>query len=135
MTSSENIESPKTDEKIEQLSDRPLNLRDDQVPDLRPQIRQLDWEWVVDTVQDNAAAIAATVLVGGALGLLMRRKVALATCFAAGVVLQQVLIRRRPELFRLGNARNRDRNEIELERYAMKAQLGDYGKLEVIPFK
>lgn len=53
--------------------------------------------------------------------------------FAVGFVLQQALAKRRPATAELRRKVGRGRNEIE--RHALKAQRGDYGKLEVIPFK
>lgn len=118
-------------EKMEKYSDRPLNFDTDQVPDINPQIRRLDLQWLGETALENITIISAAVLLGGALGFLLKRKVAIASCLAAGAVLQQVVLGRGSRLQRL----DEQRKDTELERYALKAQRGDYGKLEVIPFK
>lgn len=119
-------------EKMEKYSDRPLNFDADQVPDINPQVRRLDVEWLGETALENITIISSVLLLGGALGFLVKRKLVVASCLAAGFVLQQVVLGgSSPRLRRL----DQQRRDTELERYALKAQRGDYGKLEVIPFR
>ncbi|GFO53378.1 hypothetical protein GMSM_03850 [Geomonas sp. Red276] len=117
------------------LDDRPLNLIQDQIPDIKPQLRHIDLQWVKETAVDNANLLSSAILAGTAVGLLLKRKVPAASFFVAGLVLQQILVRRKPELARMIKERKRKREDLKMERYAMKAQRGDYGKLEVIPFR
>jgi hypothetical protein len=118
--------------KAKTYDDRSLNYYSDQLPDINPQLRHLDLERVIDTARDNLTVISAAVLLGGAVGSLVKRKFAVASCLVLGFVLQQTLTRRGMHKRELNG---KDRNEIELERYALKAQRGDYGNLEVIAFK
>lgn len=121
-------------EEMDEFSDRSLNYYSDQVPDIKPQLRQLNLEWGLQTALEKIG-LPSAMLLGGACGFLFRRKFTLASFFVAGFVLQQALVNRRRQFSRLRRPVARETNDIELERYALKAQLGDYGKLEVIPFK
>lgn len=110
---------------VEEFSDRSLNYYSDQMPDIKPRLRRLNWKWGLQKVPSSA------LLLGGAVGLLLRRRYAGASLLLGGFLLRQVLngtAVARP-------AREAGRDEIELERYALKAQRGDFGKLEVIAFK
>jgi hypothetical protein len=112
--------------------DLPLNYYSDQLPDINPQLRHLNLARVIDTARDNLGVISAAVLIGGAVGSLLKRKFAFASCLVLGFALQQTMSRRGAHRRELAG---KDRNEIDLERYALKAQRGDYGNLEVIAFK
>ena len=119
---------------IVELADRALNYYPDQVRDIAPQLRKLNLQWGLQKVLDELSVPAA--LVGGGLAFLLRRRFATAASFClAGYLLQQARVKRVALVATSRHRRERGRNEIELERYALKAQRGDYGKLEVIPFK
>jgi hypothetical protein len=112
--------------------ERPLNYYSDQLPDINPQLRRLNLERVIDTTRDNLTVLSAAVLLGGAVASLVKRKFAVASCLVLGFALQQTLTRHGAQKREL---KGKDRNEIELERYALKLQRGDYGNLDVIAFK
>ncbi|HJV34003.1 MAG TPA: hypothetical protein VJ604_02960 [Geomonas sp.] len=124
-------ESP--DEKMEKYSDLPLNYYADQVPDINPQLRRLDLQWLGESALENLTLISSALLLGTAVGFLFKRKVAIASYLALGFVLQQTVLGGRISRFR--RSIREQRKDIELERRALKAQRGDYGKLEVIAFK
>lgn len=121
-----------SNEKVD-LSDRPLNYYPDQATDVEPQLRKLDLEWVAETARENVGVVAGAVLLGGAIGFLLKRRYLAASNLALVFLLQQVFFKQHRGSLH-GNE-NRDRKEIEMERYALKAQRGDYGKMEVIPFR
>ncbi|GFO66996.1 hypothetical protein GMLC_05750 [Geomonas limicola] len=108
------------------MTDAPLNFYDDQLPDIGSKLRRLNLRWGVRQV---LMRVPTAALVGALLRYLLRRKFLLASCCAVGLVLQRTLLRKAHK----GNHDDRDR--VDVERYAYKAQRGDYGKLEVIPFK
>jgi hypothetical protein len=113
---------------LQQESDRCLNYYSDQLPDIEPRLRRLTVRWGVHALVQKKN-VGSIFLLGAALGMIVRRRYLLASCYAAGLVLQQLLQRSgRPDQ-RPGRA------ELALERYALKAQRGDYGKLEVIAFR
>ena len=119
------------DDRLATLTDHPLNYRQDQRGNLNPQLRQLNLKLGAQTAVDFLLNPPAALLVGGTLGLLLKRKFALAALFVGGFVLQQ-------RMARLGATeakRKREAREIEFERRTLKAQRGDYGKLDVIAFK
>ncbi|GFO65813.1 hypothetical protein M1B72_01265 [Geomonas paludis] len=117
---------------LAQLADLPLNYREDQRGNLDPQVRQLNLKLGLQSALDLLADPRAALLVGGALGLIYRRRYALASLLVGGLVLQRALSR-------AGSGEPaevaRQRREREFERRALKAQRGDYGHLEVIAFK
>lgn len=115
----------------QELNDNPLNYIHDQERNLNPELRRLNLRLALQGARAFASDPSATLLFGGAVSALWKRKYALASLLAAGLVLQQALARRGqpPRLS------GRNRQELELERYAMKAQRGDFGRLQVIPFK
>ena len=118
------------DSTIENDTDLPLNYYDDQLPDIQQHLRQLNLTWNLERTLEKLDIPLSIALAGGALGFLMKRKVATASLFALGLAAQQI-IKRKP-LPLLGED---EKKELELERYALKAQRGDFGKLEVIPFR
>jgi len=132
---SKNAVEPKLKKRgIVELADRALNYYPDQLPDIEPQLRQLNLEWGLQTVLDKLSIPAA--LIGGALGFLLRRRfTAAASVCLAGYLLKLAPVKRVPLVAVSCYPSMRERSEIELERYALKAQRGDFGKLEVIPFK
>lgn len=74
-----------------------------------------------------AMTSTALMLLGSGLGFLMTRRYRLASFLGVAFIVQQVLENRRID--------RHDPNEIEFERRALKLERGDFGKLEVIPFK
>lgn len=121
-------------EKLTEWTERPLNFREDQRENLDPQLRRLSVRLGAHALLDFALNPPAYLLLAGAVGLLAKRRFALASLLAGGFVLQQALSRvgatdAREELD------EKKRREIAFERRAMKAQRGDYGRLDVIAFK
>lgn len=108
---------------VEPDSDKPLNFRRDQLPNIKGKLRHLDMERGLDL----AMTATALMLMGSGLGLLMTRRYRLASILGIAFIVQQALEYRR--ISRL------DANETELERRALKLERGDFGKLEVIPFR
>lgn len=108
---------------LNRLSDHPLNFEKDQVPNLRRLDLRLAVRRGMELLRDPPAAL----LLGGTLGLLVKRRFALASLCAAGLILERAMTRP-------GRARRRD-GGIAFERAVLKAQRGDYGSLEVIPFR
>ena len=122
---------------VEVLEDRALNYYPDQLPDIKPRLRKLNVVWGVETARDLVRTPSSAALLGGAAVALLRGKFLAASCFAAGLFLQQALTGRMKRGAQL-NVRRRvgtEREDLEIERYALKVQRGDYGKLEFIPFK
>jgi len=122
------------DDRLEELADQPLNHNRDRVPDIDPQLRQLNLELGLKTAMGVISAPSAFLL-SGAVGFFLKRRFAAASFFAAGFFLRQILTKQRPVTGKRSRQGARRRSDIEIERYALKAQRGDYGKLEVIPFK
>ena len=116
---------------IEAGTDRSLNYYSDQLPDLQKNLRQLNLAWGFERI----GLPLSVVFISGAVGFLLKRRFAAASLFALGFFLQQILKKQQPLSPPLRNLGVGDRNELELERYAMKAQRGDLGKIEVIPFR
>jgi hypothetical protein len=116
---------------IEAGTDRSLNYYSDQLPDIKKNLRQLNLAWGFERVR----LPLSVVFISGALGFLLKRRFAAASLFALGLLFQQILQERQPLSPPLRNLGVGERNELELERYAMKVQRGDYGKIEVIPFR
>lgn len=115
-----------------ELSDNPLNYIHDQKRNLNPELRRLNRRLALQNALAFASDPSATLLLGGALGALFTRRYALASLLVTGLALQQAVAKRSDPKKRLKEKRAL---ELELERYAVKAQLGDYGKLAVIAFK
>lgn len=121
-------------ENVREWGDRPLNFREDQKKNLDPQLRRLNVKLGGRALLDFALSPPPYLLLAGALGLLVRRRFALASLLAGGFVLQQALSR-------VGGSdaqeeqEQRSQRELAFERRAMKAQRGDYGRLDVIAFK
>lgn len=106
--------------------DRPLNYYSDQSPNIRGRLTDLEIDKGVNTIVPFA-------LLTGAVGMLLRRRYLFGALFVGGFLLNAYRVgRRQPEL----EAKNvRDPFNTDVERYALKAERGDYGHLEVIPFK
>ncbi|WP_224983797.1 hypothetical protein [Geomonas agri] len=119
-------------DKLARLADLPLNYREDQRGNLNPQVRELTLKLGLQSVLEFLGDPRTALLVGGAFGLLYKRKYALASLVVGGLVLQRALSRGATGD---GGEVARQRREKEFERRALKAQRGDYGHLEVIAFK
>ena len=122
--------SQKRDVTIEADSDRSLNYYSDQLPDIQKNLRQLNLAWGFE----RARLPLSVIFISGALGFLLKRRYAAASFFALGLLIQQIL-KKQPLSSQQRKLGVGERNELELERYAMKAQRGDFGKIEVIPFR
>jgi hypothetical protein len=122
---------------VEALDDRALNYYPDQLPDIKPQLRRLNVVWGVKTARELVRSPTSAALLGGAAVALLRGKFVAASFFAASLVLQQALSKRikRGAVLNVRGPQGTEREDLEIERYALKVQRGDYGKLEVIPFK
>ena len=122
---------------VEALGDRALNYYPDQLPDIKPRLRKLNLQRGLGTAGEMARTSASAALLGGAAVALLRGRFVAASFFAAGLFLQQALSKRikRGAMLNVRGRRGTEREDLEIERYALKAQRGDYGKLEVIPFK
>lgn len=117
--------------RAEKLNDHSLNYDPDLRPNIDSRLRHLDMEWLLATARENLPVLSSALLVGGALGFLFKRKFTVASNFLLALLLQQALLKQRQ-----GNTRaGRSKEDIELERYALKVERGDYGKLDVIAFK
>lgn len=108
---------------IEPNSDKPLNFNRDQLPNIKGKLRHLNMERGLDMAMTSTALM----LLGSGLGFLMTRRYKLASFLGIAFIVQQVFENRRID--------RHDPNEIEFERRALKLERGDFGKLEVIPFK
>lgn len=113
------------------LDDAPLNYRTDQKANLNPQLRTLDLKLGLESALELVSDPAAGLLLAAAAGALAKRRYALASLFAAGLILKQALARRNGSRF-LTPVQLR---ELEFERRALKVQRGDYGNLQPIAFK
>lgn len=122
---------------VEALGDRALNYYPDQLPDIKPQLRKLNLVWGLGTARELVSTPASAALLGGAAVALLRSRFLAASFFAAGLLFQQALSKRvrRDALLNGTGQRDIEREDLEIERYALKVQRGDYGKLEVIAFK
>jgi hypothetical protein len=110
----------------EEEIDRPLNYYSDQVSNIRGQLRNLKIDKGVNTT-------VPYMLLTGAAAMLLRRRYLFGALFLGGFLLNAYRVGRRlPEL----EAKSvRDPLNTDVEQYALKAERGDYGHLEVIPFK
>ncbi|BCG49011.1 hypothetical protein GEOBRER4_n3907 [Citrifermentans bremense] len=115
-------------------SDHPLNYAVDQRSSLNPQLRQLNLKLGLETALEVVYDPPATLLLGGTVALLLKRRFALASLCAAGFLLRHTMAKR-PQAPKWRLLKDRERKEIEFERSVLKAQRGDYGNLEVIAFK
>lgn len=120
---------------LEEFGDKALNYYPDQVPDIEPQLRQLNLELASEAALKLLVPPSATMLLGGVAVSILKRRFFMASCFAAGLLLKLALTDRRSKATGSRGRGGRDNEDKEIKRYALKAQRGDYGKLEVIPFK
>lgn len=106
--------------------DRPLNYYSDKISNISGQLRDLKIDKGVNTT-------VPFVLLTGAIAMLLRRRYLFGALFVGGFLLNAYRVgKRQPEL----EAKNvKDPFNTDVERYALKAERGDYGHLEVIPFK
>lgn len=106
--------------------DRPLNYYSDQVSNIRGQLRGLKINKGVNTT-------VPFVLLTGAVAMMLRRRYLFGALCVGGFLLNAYRVGKKlPEL----EAKSvRDPFDTDVERYALKAERGDYGHLEVIPFK
>jgi len=89
------------------------------VSGIEPQLRQLNLERGLHSVLEKLGI--PCVLVGGAVSFLLRRSFAGASFCLAGLLLQQVFVKRRPHASLSRRPRRRERSEIEVARYTLKA--------------
>ncbi|MBT1073559.1 hypothetical protein [Pelotalea chapellei] len=108
-------------------NDLSLNFSSDQKQDIKRQLRTINWK----RTPEMAGAALSAILLGAAGGFLVKGKLLKATLCVVGFLYQQGLKEEIPQL----SSMSREKRDRELERYALKAQRGDYGKLEVIPFR
>lgn len=119
------------------LGDRALNHNRDQIPDIEPQLRRLNMVWVRGTARDLVTTPTSAALLGGAALSLLRGRFMAASLFAAALLVQQAVTKqiKRGTINNTRGPKDTEREDLEIERYALKVQRGDYGKLEVIAFK
>lgn len=113
------------------LDDAPLNYRTDQRANLNPLLRRLDAKLGLESALELVSDPASGLLLAAAAGALVRRRYALASFFAAGLIVKQALARRNGSRFLSA----RQLRELEFERRVLKVQRGDYGNLQPIAFK
>lgn len=109
---------------VEIDSDSSINHDADQVPNVNRQLRKLWFEQAAGMARGSLPY----VLLGAGLGLVAKRRYNMGAVVLAGFALQKVLAVWRPRP-------HKRKEDIELERYALRLERGDYGKFEVIPFK
>lgn len=117
---------------LTELGDSSLNYAPDLKPNIDSRLRQLDMELFLAAAREKLPAISSGLLVAGALGFLFKRRFTVASNFVLAFLLQQALMKQRQGT---SAPNGRSKEDIELERYALKAERGDYGKLDVIAFK
>jgi hypothetical protein len=120
---------------LEEFDDKALNYYPDQVPDIKPQLRQLNLQLASGAALKLLVPPSASMLLGGAAVSILKRRFFMASCFAAGLLLKLALTDRQTRASSSRARSKREREDKEIERYALKAQRGDFGKLEVIAFK
>jgi hypothetical protein len=103
-------------------SDQPLNPRD-YATNLNRELRRLKLERIY--------LFTPILLLGTGLGLLMMRKYKLGALAVMGFLAQETFIGNRAAR----KLPSREPQDIQLGRYAVKAERGDFGKLSVIPFR
>lgn len=106
--------------------DRPLNYYSDQMANIRRRLSDLNLNQGVNGAID-------LILLAAGVGFMVRRKYPLGSLFLAGLLLKSAMRGVSIPTPHLRPAR--DQNDIDVERYALKAERGDYGHLEVIPFR
>lgn len=106
----------------EETSDQPLNTRD-YARNLNRQLRNLNMEQVF--------AITPLILLGAGFGLILMRRYKLASIALAGFLAEETLIGNRAAK----PVHPPQPEDMDLERYAVRAERGDFGKLNVIPFR
>lgn len=105
--------------------DSPLNLRVDQAKTIKRRLRQLGMQEALKL----AVISSPLLLLGAGVGLMIKRKYLLGTMAVAGFFLEKATEGRR--FF----DQRRELEDLRLERRALKMERGDFGKLEVIPFR
>jgi len=104
-------------------SDDALNYKV-QATNLRGQLRKLNVELALNVLRVGSPLL----LLGSGLGLILMRRYKLGSLVLMGLLAGRKLGIKMDEP-------SRDPKEIELERYALKLEMGDYGKMEVIAFR
>lgn len=94
---------------------------------IEDRLRELDREWDIERVLEANAATLATV--GAALGLLVHRRFALVPTVVGAFLLQHAVQGWCPPVEVFRRLRIRTPQEIEAERYALKALRGDFGEV------
>ena len=108
--------------RVEKEIDAPLN-HSDQMKTIKRRVRQLNMMKFSSVLKSSSFFL----LLGTGVGLMGMRKYKLGSAFITGFLLKK--------LFDIGNSTEPDQKELELERYALKLERGDFGKIEVIPFR
>lgn len=106
--------------------DRPLNYYSDQAANIKGRLRDLNINKGINT------SIPLVLLTAG-LAFMVRRRFSLGSLFLGGFLLNAYMVGRRVPAPNAHSAS--DPYNADVERYALKAERGDYGHLEVIPFK
>lgn len=117
------------------MDDRPLNFYPDQAVDLDQELRQAERESVLERALEIVTAPSSVLLLGAAVGLMLKRRFLLGSLLLTGFVARNAFLGGSPPVPVLRRFGMRGKDELDVERYAAKAQRGDYGKLEVIPFR
>ncbi|SNB47175.1 hypothetical protein [Geobacter sp. DSM 9736] len=117
------------------MDDRPLNYYPDQAVDIDQELRQVNRESVLERALEMITAPSSVLLLSAGIGLVLRRRIGLGSVLLAGFLLRNALVTKNPPRSLLRRLGMREKDELDVERYALKAQRGDYGKLEVIPFR
>lgn len=117
----------------QEYSDEPLNYKD-RVRNINPQLRRLDLQWLFEAVRENANLLSSAVLVGGAATMIFRRRYILGGNLALAFLIQQVVLWQRRK-GKYGSHGKTPKDDIEIERFALKAERGDFGKIDFIAFK
>jgi hypothetical protein len=113
--------------RIEKEMERRLWYYLDHPEKIGERLKELDEEWDIErTLETNASSIA---LVGLGLGATISRRFYLLPALVMGFLLQHALQGWCPPVPLFRRLRIRTQSEIELERYALKALRGDFGKL------
>lgn len=120
---------PKKDfpgETVQEQSDRPLNFEQEQEQNLNRQLRKL----YLHEDLDRLRAFTSMLVLGSGLGLMVARKYRWGAAALTGFLLLEAW-----EGLRSPAPSPRNGVDPELARRAAKAERGDFGNLEVIPFK
>lgn len=105
--------------------DSPLNLAVDQAKTIKRRLRQLKMQ----EAGKLAVISSPLLLLGAGVGLMIKRRFLLGSMAVAGFFVEKALAGRR------FLDQRRELEDLRLERRALKAERGDLGKLEVIPFR